>query len=199
MSMGGGGGGGQRETMMERAQADIGAEKWTRYTQKIRPLENQLIGKVLGYGSQAQHDRSIGDSVQAMRKAQGQSAINPNSPASAATGIANAVNLAGAANEGERFNRQRESAGLKGVVDLGAGLDSGATQMVSRLAALEGQEAKANAIQDATDNANKMNGIGTLAGLAIGKGMNNGWFKDKYGLNQLSEQGRMLREQDQGF
>lgn len=196
--MSGGGTPKQEETEMERAQADIGAKKWFRYVEQYRPLENQLIGKVLGYGSRAQHDRSIGDAVQTMRKAQGTTSINPNNPASASTGIANAVNLASAANEGEKFNRQRETGGLKGAVDLGSGLDSGATQMVSRLAAIEGQQAKANAIQEATDNANMMSGIGAMAGLAIGTGMNKGWFNDKYGLNPLSEQSRMLREQDRG-
>jgi hypothetical protein len=196
--MSGGGSSKQKETEMERAQAEIAEQKWSRYTRRFQPLENQLIGKVLAYGSKADRERSVGDAVLSMRKAQGTTPINPNNKASASTGIANAVNLASSATEGESFNRQRETSGLKGAVDLGAGLDSGATQMVSRLAAIEGQEARANAIQDATEKANTMNGIGTLAGLAVGKGMNAGWFNDNYGLNPLSEQSRMLREQDQG-
>jgi hypothetical protein len=173
---GGGGGGKVQETALEREQAAIAADKWDRYQSKYRNTENQLIKKVMSYGTKEDRDKTVGDSVLAMRQAQGAEKVNPNEGLSGSKSIVKAMNLAGSATSGESASRRRKSAGLQSVVDLGAGIDRGAIQGISRQANMESQLARSNAIQEAQDDADTMGAIGTLGGVAIGKGMNSGWF-----------------------
>ena len=167
----------QKETEAEKAAADVGLQKWARYTSTFAPLNKQFISRVASFGGPADRAKSVGDSVIAARQAQGLADINPNSVGTSATrGVSDALSLSQASTAGENANTERQLSGMKSVVDLGAGIDSGAVSNLTRQAQQENALERAKVLRDADSQANVMSGIGTLAGLGIGRGLNEGWF-----------------------
>ena len=225
--MAGGGGGSSKpqrpeETAAERALAETSARKWSDYQQYSVPLENQFMRSVDRLGTEgAQRGYGLRAEANAMQQTQGlQGELNAglmargadpssNSFKTKSMALNNAIKKtqANAQNAGRMAGENAYLQGLGNVVALGNGQETAAFNGMGNLAQRAASESMAQSGRDfertMTNRANNQQLAGQVMGMGLSTGMNYmgglSQTSNNYGTNMLSQQNRVLNQQDAAF
>lgn len=188
MSLTGKGGGGQQQpSVLEEKMSSIATEQWGRFKQVFKPLENQFIDEIKEFGSDESKalDRgrsaaTVTDNAPGPRPAVGQSQQGGSAYAdtreySSAVG----KGLSRAKNTAEFSADSRKLTGTMDMINKGRGIQSAAAGNLSRAAGLKASEDSSVLDARRQKDANTMQGLGMIGGLAAGAykgGAFDGWF-----------------------
>ena len=172
---------------------------WKDYQESYVPLENTMIDRIQGYGSQEHKDQQVDKAVTAARiNTPGQvtagAGMDPsNGNFAAASGAAqNQTGLSGAmgAMSGQQTAEDQYIGGMMGLAQMGRGQQATAMQGTSHLASMTaGQQAAELAAKQTIESA-KWGAGGSLAGLGMVYGNDKyKWFKPKPKPDALTNTG----------
>lgn len=196
MSVGGGGGSEKvEETPEEKELAQIASERWERYKETFKPLENQYMAEVDDLGTQQAQDQVTGQAVSGVQQGVGDMAIDPNQGNPMGnTGAALGSARANAATQATTGLRGQHIQGMQGIVQMGQGQSADAIQGMSDIAGQAASEAAADAKRETFRDFNRRQAWGNLAGNVAGAGMAYGM----QGGNGMQTAKRGLAQQNQG-
>lgn len=219
MSMGGGGE--VSASPGEVAQAQLSQQQWEDYKDRFVPLETEFFGvvddikdsrgKAMGAAS-ADAESAYSDASDVVKTRALASGVNPNSGKFMATLGDLSLEKADARSKGvvnaDAGTDARYLAGLDQIVGMGRGVARDASIGYGQMASIGANNARSDALADATKSAALYDAAGTVAGAAGRYSLENydslGSAKNTlsgstYGTKPLSEQSRMLAIQDWGF
>jgi len=194
----GGGGGGDKEipeTPEEQELADISAEKWQRYQDVFKPLENEYMAEVDEMGGQAAQDRVTGQAATSVQQGVGDMPADPNAGAPmGGAGAQLGQARAGAVTDAATGLRGQHIQGMQGLVAMGQGQSADSMQSMGDIAGRAASDAMQDTKQEAFRDFNRRNAWANMAGQAAGIGTSYAM-----GSGGGTSQQTMLNEQNQGW
>lgn len=170
------------ETAEEKELASISLEKWNRYKDVFRPLEDQYMAKVGNMASDANYERiggltgnaikvGAGGQTDTANQAMFQGGINPNSgkfmAANSALMTKGSKVLSSAVNQANRGLGTEKIARMEGIVNIGQGQSSDAVKGFSDIAASSVDTAEQRAKGIYNDYQGTLESIGTAGGAGL--------------------------------
>ena len=170
------------ETAEEKELAKISIEKWNRYKDVYRPLENKYMAKVDGMASDANYARvggltgnaiktDAGGQLDTANQAMFQGGINPNSGkfmgANSALLSQGSKVLSSAVNQAHRGLGTEKISRMEGIVDIGQGQSAGVVKGLSDIASNSVDSAKQLAEGAYNDYQGTLESIGTAGGAGL--------------------------------
>lgn len=204
-SVGGGGGGDPKPlppTPQEKELAKIGREKFRDFESRFIPMENRLIGQILGLGQPAEAQRLRGmahtDVMRSSRSVNGIPGVDPSGGRAVGLNLDRLQDLTardtaarGAAQEGAQ---QRYTGGLTNMVGLGRNLEGMGLANLKHSAALAGSRQIAESQSDYLSGQAVQGALGSAAGLAA-----SAWFGRGNGIQEPPAPAPQVRTQRGGF
>jgi hypothetical protein len=170
------------ETPEEKELAKISLEKWNRYKDVYRPLEDKYMAKVDNMTSDAAYDRiggltgnaivaGAGSQMDAGNQAMFQGGINPNSGkfmgANSTLMSKGSKVLSSAVNQANRGLGTEKIARMEGIVNIGQGQASDAVKGLSDIAASSVDTAEQRAKGIYNDYQGTLESVGTIGGAGL--------------------------------
>jgi hypothetical protein len=170
------------ETPEEKELAKISLEKWNRYKEVYRPLEDKYMAKVDNMTSDAAYDRiggltgnaivaGAGSQMDAGNQAMFQGGINPNSGkfmgANSTLMSKGSKVLSSAVNQANRGLGTEKIARMEGIVNIGQGQASDAVKGLSDIAASSVDTAEQRAKGIYNDYQGTLESVGTIGGAGL--------------------------------
>lgn len=185
-----GGGGYVEQSEGERMLADLADEQWDDYQARFIPLENAFIGRMENVRNErplatgraaATVTQAFDPAYEDVGRTMIQRGAAPGSGAFTA-GLADIAAAEGSARgkavvAADRDTENRYYAGQQQIVNLGRGVATDANIGMRRMAGLGDATARADAQASMTESDAIHGAIGTVAGAAGRKGLEDGWFK----------------------
>ncbi len=172
------------ETAEEKELAKVSIEKWKRYKDVYRPLENMYMTKVDGMASDANYDRiggltgnaiktDAGGQINTANQAMFQGGINPNSGkfmgANSALLSQGSKVLSSAVNQAQRGLGNEKISRMEGIVDIGQGQAAGVVKGLADIASNSVDSAKQLAEGAYNSYQGSLESIGTAGGAGLRK------------------------------
>jgi hypothetical protein len=170
------------ETEEEKEFSRVSLEKWNRYKDIYRPLEDQYMAKVDNMTSDAAYDRiggltgnaivaNAGSQMDAGNQAMFQGGINPNSGkfmgANAALMSKGSKVLSSAVNQANRGLGTEKIARMEGIVNIGQGQASDSVKGLADIAASSVDTAEQRAKGIYNDYQGTLESVGTIGGAGL--------------------------------
>lgn len=176
------------ETEEEKELAKISIEKWDRYKDVFRPLEDSYMNKVDGSTSDANFERvgglasnaiqsDAGGQLEASNQAMFQGGVNPNSGkfigANSSLLSKGSKVLSSAVNSANRGIGTEKISRMEGIVDIGQGQSAEAVKGFSDIAKNSVDSAKQLAEGSYNDYQSSLESVGTAGGAGLRSYMEN--------------------------
>lgn len=158
-------------TPLEKELQAIAEEDWADYQTNFQPLEGQFINQVEGYNTEDARDRMVGDAVLGARQDQPQYTAGGAPTLASLTDHyrSNSGSTATAAMAGNLAANNRYYAGLSDIASIGRNVAGGATQDLTKSAALEAAENKYKVGLENDLAISNAQGLGEIAGTVAGR------------------------------